>query len=267
MFRFSHFNLINRSKTSKFLTLSFVISLSIHGAGQIATAVWILVTRYSTCALLQKYFVPVFAHLASGLSAELLTLSSFVSACCYNYKGHVRLFILGLGITIAIELTAILSAVVLDKMLETKFPFTMETNLAAAINSFNETGTDFSCWSSLQEQYQCCGATDFSDWCPQSQNKTNCDLENNALFDSCKCSSEEDKCVIFNNETIYKATCVDNVTEKLTEAFRLLIAMDAAFCIMQCMSYIAVNCILSKLTSKCAVGTYKPKPTESESRF
>lgn len=269
MCKFSHFSRRNRSTTSKFVTLTFVVSLIVHGLAQFATAIWILVNNYSACAFLQKYHVPVYMHLTSGVSAVLVAVFSIV--CFYCYKSHVRYFICGIVITVSLELSCILSAVILDNMIKPHLPVTMKNSFVDTLNHLNtsETGGDLNCWTEIQEKYNCCGLVNYSDWCMASFS-TQCSFYNNDLIESCGCNGmneQNNNCIVLNNDTVVATPCLSSVSDRLTNTFTLVIVMDSVFCVMQCVMFMAVNFILAMLNSKAAVDTYKQKSTEAESRL
>lgn len=253
------------------MTLAFVVSLIVHGLAQFTTAICILVNNYSACAFLQKYHVPVYTHLTSGVSAVSVAVFSIVGIYCYHSKSHVRYFICGIGITVSLELSSILSAVILDKMIELQLPVRMRDSFLVTLKHLNtsETEGDVNCWTEIQEKYKCCGFMNHSDWCVTSTS-TQCNLHNNDLIESCDCNGMNEKhnnCVVLNNDTVFATPCLTSVSDRLTATFKLVIAMDSVFCSMQCVTYLAVNFILAMLNSKAAVDTYKPKPSEAESRL
>lgn len=272
MCKFSHFRKAEREKISKYVTFTFVLSILLHGLTQISTSIWLLVTSYNACAFLQKYYVPIYTHSLSGVSAAFIALTSIIWTHCLHINCHVRYFVISIGLIISLEIASILSAVVLDNLATSELSVTMATSLNFALydknNSTSEEHKD--CWMDLQNHYKCCGVNDVTDWCTYSKNSTNCELQSNFL-ESCKCSprksNKHNKCYLFNNETLHETSCLAEATHMLTSINRLIIVMDSSFCIMQCITYIVVNYILTRINTHSVIDVYKTKQTENESKL
>lgn len=266
MCKFSHFDRRNRSTTSKFLTLAFVISLFVHGLAQTSTGVWLLVEYFSACAFVRKFYAPFFVHLVAGVSALFLSVSSIIATRLFNYSSFTRYFCLGMFAVFALEISSGLSAVILNKLIDTDLPEAMGNNFIETVQLSNSSGGqgDAGCWNKFQEQYQCCGYTNSSDWCSSTGNKTTCDKINDDLFKGCKCTKSENDCY---QNSLFRKPCLNAALNEIKFAYRIVIIMDSVFGVVQCLSYMVVNCIMLKLNSKRIIDTYKPKVTESEERF
>lgn len=262
MCRFSHFDRRNRSATSKYLTFAFVISILVHGIVQSGTAIWLLTRIFSACAFLQKFHVSVFFHLISGLLAVFLSISSLILTLILVYKKYSRYFVFGMAVVVVFEISSGVSAVVLDNLVEDDLSKQMDQSFLETLSSLNSTtiNGDTDCWLSIQQKFKCCGYGTSGNWCFLGGNTTVCDL-NSRLFQSCQCDKKDHDCRAVSDDVTFRKPCLGVIKDRLHSAYSVIISMDSVFCVMQCLSYIAVHCILLKLNSKNIIDTYKPKTT------
>lgn len=259
MFRFSHMDSKSRSKLSRCLTLVFVLSIFIHGATLLATAIWMAVVNIFSCGFLQKYYVPIFFQLAAGVCAISMAVLSVIFTAVQRTSSFIRLFLCGVIFIVAIELACMISAGVMDHTVRRGLQERMTKSIATIITNRTE-NNDLGCWRSLQDSRHCCGSKIYTDWCPNASNYTQCIAQDGSNFlDSCTCKKS---CVVWNDIYLHSASCYDVISGDLRQAYKVSRIVTAVFFVLQVVTYWALYCILPRLHTKAVVDTYKPKPAE-----
>lgn len=141
-----------------------------------------------------------------------------------------------------------------------------ETKFAIGHVNNSDSSGDIKCWNDLQRKYKCCGFNEYTDWCVSDVNATNCVAPNEDLISSCKCehkTKKKNSCSMLNNQPVTRHACYDKVVKELKSSLELVLIMDIVFCLVQCVTYMIVSCLLVKLNSTVVVETYREKSPES----
>ena len=267
MCRFSHMDSRSRSKLSRCLSLVFVLSIFIHGVSFTATAIWMLASSNTGCDFLRKYYVPIFLLLAAGVTSMSLSSLSLVFTAFQRTSSFIRLFLVGITIITVLELATVIGAIALNKSTNDELQDEMLNSVADMVNGNSDVDVNerlVKCWNGLQEDYECCGARGYIDWCPNATTYAECVNGTINMLDSCKC---ETSCNTWDNNKIHGASCHTNVSNRLGTVFTINQALVLVCLLLQLVSYGALYFILPKLHSRAIVDTYKPKPAIDDSEM
>jgi len=262
MCRFSHLDAAGRSKLGRYLTLTFMASIILHGIAATVTSIWTLANNViPSCAFLDKYYAAFALLLISGVC-------DIVSVCAgwfymRFYRGSfVRVFMFCLMVIGGMELCSIISAAVLARVKSRTLRDDMLNSFRTAHNTnASENEDNIFCWSNMQKRLSCCGALSRRDWCAVSRTDNATSLCDKRGLNSCSCLSKDDsKCELLGNQSVYRTSCIDAVDVRLGVALTVVGAVSGAFLLVQGVSYLALCILLPRVNSRAAVDTYKPRP-------
>jgi len=176
------------------------------------------------------YFGPGILLIVVGVFIFLIAFFG----CCGAYKENHCLtmtFAICLSLIFILEIAGGIAGFVMRDQIEDE----VRTVLKDAMDNYNQDGHDgvTKTWNKLQEEFQCCGVSNYSDWTAATSN-------NKTVPDSC---CKEAGCTTTNIDKIYTAGCADELEEWLKSKIAIIGGVGIGLAFVQVVGIMFACCL------------------------
>jgi len=221
--------------------LLFLSNLVFFVAGLVLIVTGILVQFNADFAFLEGHDINYIAMVLIGVGVIIFTIGFF--GCCGAYKeSHCLLltFSVLLGIVFIVEIGAAITA----HMMRAEVEELIRDTMMKSVQLYPKGKAVKEAWDGCQQNLQCCGAVNFTDWADSSGGAQ----LNNSVPDSCcikwkaECGRNIFKTGNFSN--VFHQGCADRFLEASICTMGIVVAVAAGIAIMQILG-IVVACFLA----------------------
>lgn len=229
-----------------------------------ALGVYTLIMKYDFAYILPNYFYHIITYSLIGICAVVMLVGIFGCWAAMTERRKCLLFFcVCLAIVLFLEVACGAVAYYYDTSIEKQLASFVKETMQK--NYFDDEKAN-SAINKMQEQFRCCGATNYHDWEPSFEKKRN---ENpnftNLVPDSC-CITVQDKCGGDNHPSnIYIQGCVTELGTYIRDHLLIIIGIGLGVSLLQLVGLVVASLLAKKLKKFQVNGhtnSFKNQPNE-----